>query len=429
MGIYEDIRKIRVCIDQLGQITLGNINIDATSFIERTASASGPGYAAGNQIVISLSNTGAPDTAYNLSTGQAIAVPAFGNLTNEGATPAFIERVARSSGTNYAIGDRIILLLDGTGNATAGYNATQDIVLSPAPPEDDLAYATGVGNYAPTLAAALHLEIPRLGDGAASVAAAPPNRYRPAESGSAAFLLSETTGADNLIPTDATWGIVQFQAPPSALAVNSAYYARDMVFFSLDGEDVVLSTTTGGRGFGLGHLGYLILNRAQLLLLKVLSNASAAENNERPFAIASFFTGDPPPLQIVHGPLMDGDGGTVAANETNLTFEVYDLDGSLNGVVATPYGGSGSTGAPGDSVTVSPPWRYIEWEFTRAANPDPGDGSTSVFAVNGLGYLPGAGPAYGPEGGSFGSPQFENTTQSMAFVAYGGATVQIKVTR
>ena len=429
MGIYEDIRKIRVCIDQLGQITLGNINIDATSFIERTASTSGPGYAAGNQIVISLSNTGAPDTAYNLSTGQAIAVPAFGNLVNEGATPAFTERVAIAPGTNYAAGDRIILILDETGSASAAYNSTQNLVLSPVPPEGDLSYPTGSTAYSPVTGAALHIEIPRLGDGVASVPAASPNLYRPAESGSAALLLSETTGSENFIPANATWGIVQFHAPPSDLAANSAYYARDMVFFSLDGEDVTISTTTGGSAFSLGHLGYLILNRAQLLLLKVLSNASAAENNERPFAIASFFTGDPPPLQIVHGPLMDGDGGTVAANETNLTFEVYDLDGSLNGVVATPYGGSGSTGAPGDNVTVSPPWRYIEWEFTRAANPDPGDGSTSVFAVNGLGYLPGAGLAYGPEGGSFGSPQFENTTQSMAFVAYGGATVQIKVTR
>jgi len=352
------------------------------------------------------------------------------DITNNitAANTPVVERVAVGAGTGYAAGDHIILVLDETGNTVAAYNATQDAAIATPPPESDLSYPTGSTAYSSVSGSALHIEIPSVGDGAASVAAAPPNLYRPAESGSAAFLLSEAAGADNLIPTDATWGMVQFHAPPSALAANSAYYARDLIFFSLDGEDITLSTTTGGSGFGLGHLGYLVLNRAQLKLLKVLSNASAAENDERPFATASFFTGDPPPLQIAHGPLMDGTSGS-ATDETSLTFEVYDLDGSLNGVAATPYGGSGSTGAPGDNATISPPWRHIEWEFTRAANPDPGDGSTSVFAVNGLGYLPGAGLAYGPEGGSFGSPQFENTTQSMAFVAYGGATVQIKVTR
>ena len=427
MGIYEDIRKIRVCIDQLGQITLGNINIDATSFIERTASASGPGYAAGNQIVISLSSTGAPDSAYNLNTGQAIAVPVFDNLVNEDSTPAFTERVAAAPGANYVVGDRIILILDETGNTAAAYNSTRNVVLSPVPPEDDLSYPTGV-IYTPVSLSGLQLELPKPGDGSVAIAAVdntPTGLYRPAESGSEAFLLSSTPADDNGIPVEVTWGIVQFQAPPSALTAGNSRYLRDLVGFSLDGSNVDFSTSTGVSAFTLSHLGYLVLSRAQLLLLKATSNA---DGEDGALASVSLYTGSAPPFQMVHGPLMD-DNGSVVADEITTTFEVYDIIGSLNGITATPYGGSGVNGVPGDSVTILPPWRHIEWEFTRAAAPDPGDGSVSVFAVNGLGYLPGAGTAYGSEGGSFGVNDLQNTTQSVDFVAYGGAAVQIKVVR
>ena len=65
-----------------------------------------------------------------------------------------------------------------------------------------------------------HIELPRTGDGSNSVASTAntdTGLYRPAESGANAFLFSSNSADENGVPTAATWGVVQFQAPPSVL--------------------------------------------------------------------------------------------------------------------------------------------------------------------------------------------------------------------
>lgn len=161
------------------------------------------------------------------------------------------------------------------------------------------------------LSPSLHLELPRVGDGAAAVAAgsnAVTGLYRPAESGAAALLFSSNPADENGIPAGATWGTVQFQVSPAVLSSldnpNNVLLVSDLVGVRLDAADVTITAAAGTNGTLLNHQATITAPVDILLQMKALSNSSngtSSVEQPRALATASFYTGVPPATNITLG--------------------------------------------------------------------------------------------------------------------------------
>ena len=149
-----------------------------------------------------------------------------------------------------------------------------------------------------------HIELPRTGDGSNSVASTAntdTGLYRPAESGANAFLFSSNSADENGVPTAATWGVVQFQAPPSVLGnlnnPNNSLLVSDLGGLRVDGNDATYSPTAGSNGLSFNHQATFTGPIETILKLKALSNSSngsGSAEQPRVIATASFFSGPAP---------------------------------------------------------------------------------------------------------------------------------------
>jgi len=202
------------------------------------------------------------------------------------------------------------------------------------------------------LTPSLHIELPRTGDGTSSTLRAnntDTGLYRPAESGANAFLFSSNSSAENGIPIAATWGIVQFQAPPSVLGnlnnPNNSLLVSDLGGLKVDGNDATYSATAGSNGLSFNHQATFTGPAETILKLKALSNSSnGASSAEQPrvIATASFFSGPAPLASLELGNSSSLEAGIILTSG-NAIIPDNDVP---TAAVQTTFTGNVTAGTP-----------------------------------------------------------------------------------
>ena len=202
------------------------------------------------------------------------------------------------------------------------------------------------------LTPSLHIELPRTGDGVSStlkINNTSTGLYRPAESGANAFLFSSDSSAENGVPVAATWGVVQFQAPPSVLAnlnnPNNSLLVSDLGGIRVDGGDATYSASAGSNGLSFNHQATFTGPVETILKIKALSNSSnGASSAEQPrvLATASFFSGPAPLASLDLGNSSSLEAGIILTSG-NAVIPDNDIP---TATVQTTFTGNVTAGAP-----------------------------------------------------------------------------------
>jgi len=121
-------------------------------------------------------------------------------------------------------------------------------------------------------------------------------------------------------------------------------------------------------------------------------------------------------------------GQCAAAANTNVTVETYRLAGNAVGV-STASTAPASNPTVGNTVTITPPFRALSWQWLRQTPHDPGDGSVAALTVNGFIYHAGNGPIYQTTGQSIQSSSGQTINTTYTLTASGLAFVEVTVIR
>lgn len=227
------------------------------------------------------------------------------------------------------------------------------------------------------------------------------------------------------------------QTKRSPISKNSVSAACPI---SVSGKVVVYnSTTSTGTGTGTGVLGsdYDLEESVWCLNGSTAYRIVEVEYDETlTSAVKTVNWYDRPPEAggvLIPNPVA-GDvltfgscNGTTASTTTDITREVYRLDGNLSGT-STPINNVG-VGLVGNSVVISAPFKSITPFILRLSENDPGDGSVANVIIDGLQYNLGTGGNFVTTLPAFSSDNNENFTEDMSITANGNAFLEIWVTR
>ena len=112
-----------------------------------------------------------------------------------------------------------------------------------------------------------------------------------------------------------------------------------------------------------------------------------------------------------------------------ITVDTYRIAGNVAVATSTPSNAPASVPVVGTTVTISPPYKSLSWNFLRETSQDPGTGAVAKLTVNGFDYYAGSGPQYQTVGQNLQTANGELFNTTYTFTAVGTCFVEIVVTK
>lgn len=116
-------------------------------------------------------------------------------------------------------------------------------------------------------------------------------------------------------------------------------------------------------------------------------------------------------------------------NRQLVTVDTYRIAGNVAAATSTPSNAPASVPVVGNTVTISPPFKSLSWNFLRETSQDPGTGAVAKLTVNGFDYYAGSGPQYQTVGQNLQTANGELFNTTYTFTAVGTCFVEIVVTK